>query len=202
MNPRRTRPTVLVLAVSVPAIVAAVIGLTHPATLDASTAEHWRNLHIALIPVFPLIGLAPWLVARRGGLWLGRAGAVLGFGFAAFYTSLDLLAGVAGGALVASGFADATGQIFAIARVLGTIGVASLVAGTVVAAVAAYRVAGLGTLPGALLAVVGAVLVQPGHIFLGLGTVAMLLLAGGYVVMAWRVSTSGPEEARSTAPVS
>ena len=179
-----TKPVVTALLVAVPALLAAAIGLSHPPTLNAATAEHWRNMHIALIPLFPLVGLAPWLIARRAGTRFGRAGAVFGYGFAAFYTSLDLLAGVAGGALVASGHPDATGQVFAIARVLGAIGVVSLVLGTLVAGTAAFLAAGPRSLPGALLATVGAALVQPGHIYLGLGTVAMLLFAGGYTVMA------------------
>jgi hypothetical protein len=179
----------LVLLVAVPALLCAVIGLTHPPHLNAASAEHWRNMHIALIPIFPLVSLAPWLLARRAGTWFGRAGAVLGYGFAVFYTSLDLLAGVAGGALVASGHSDATGPIFAVARVLGSIGVVALVLGCLLAGFAAFSVAGLATLPGALLATVGAVLVQPGHIYLGLGTVAMLLLAGGFVIMAVAVTT-------------
>jgi len=182
----------LILLVSVPALLAGAIGLTHPPTLNASSAEHWRAMHIVLIPVFPLIGLAPWLIARRAGPWFGRGGALFGYGFAVFYTSLDLLAGVAGGALVASGHADASGQVFAIARTLGAIGVVALVLGTLVAAVAAFRVAGVTAVPGAVLAVVGALLVQPGHIYLGLGTVAMLLLAGGYVVMAFAVTRNQP----------
>ena len=193
----------IALAVTVPAVVCAIVGLTHPADLNAATAEHWRNLHIALIPVFPLIGLAPWLIARRAGTWWGRLAAIFGYGFAIFYTSLDILAGVAGGALVVSGFADATGQVFAIARVLGTLGVASLLVATLVAAAAAFRVAGAPTLAGGLLAALGAALVQPGHIYPGLGTTAMLLLAGGYLVMAWLVvSRSAPREARRTLPSS
>ena len=91
----------LALLVSVPALLCAAIGLTHPPTLNAASADHWRNMHIVLIPIFPLIGLAPWLIARRAGVAWSRAGAVFGYGFATFYTSLDLLAGVAGGALVA-----------------------------------------------------------------------------------------------------
>lgn len=178
----------LVLLVAVPALLCGAIGLTHPPTLNAGSAEYWRNMHIALIPLFPLLGLAPWLIARRAGPWFGRGGAVLGYGFAVFYTSLDVLAGVAGGALVASGHPDASGQVFAIARVLAAIGVVSLALGSVLAGVAAFRVAGLASIPGSLLATVGAVLVLPGHVYLGLGTVAMLLYAGGYAVMAWTVS--------------
>lgn len=178
----------LALLVSVPALLCAAIGLTHPPTLNAASADHWRNMHIVLIPIFPLIGLAPWLIARRAGVAWGRAGAVFGYGFATLYTSLDLLAGVAGGALVASGNSDATGAVFAVARVVGAIGVVSLALGVVVAGIAAYRVAGLRTIPGSLLALVGALLVQPGHIYLGVGTVAMMLLAGGFVVLALSVS--------------
>ena len=186
--PTAVSKPLLLLLVAVPALLCAAIGLSHPPTLNAASAEHWRNMHIALIPLFPLVGLAPWLIARRAGTWSGRGGALFGYGFAVFYTSLDLLAGVAGGALVASGHPDASGQVFAIARVLGAIGVGSLALGTVLAGISAFRVAGLGSVPGALLALVGAVLVLPGHIYLGLGTVAMLLYAGGYVVMAFTVT--------------
>ena len=71
------------------------------------------------------------------------------------------------------------------------------------AAAAAFRVAGAPTLAGGLLAALGAALVQPGHIYPGLGTTAMLLLAGGYLVMAWLVvSRSAPREARRTLPSS
>lgn len=182
------RRRTLVILVAAPALLCAIIGLTHPGHLTAATAEHWRNMHIALIPIFPLVGLAPWLVARRAGVWFGRGGALFGYGFAVFYTSLDILAGVAGGALVASGHPDASGQVFAIARVLGTIGVVCLVLGSVLAGIAAFRVAGLAALPGLLLAAAGAALVQPGHIYLGLGTVAMLLFAAGFVVLALTVT--------------
>jgi hypothetical protein len=171
----------LVLLVATPAVLCALVGLTHPATLDASSALYWRNLHLALIPVFPLIGLAPWLVARRGGKWLGRLGGLFGYGFAIFYTALDILAGVAGGALINAG--DTASPVFEVARVLGFIGVVSLVLGCLVASLAAFRAGHVRTLPGAVLACAGAVLVQPFHIYAGLGTLAMLLLAGGFVVL-------------------
>ena len=178
----------LVLLVSLPAVACALVGLTHPVNLNMASAEQWRNLHLILIPIFPLIGLASWLIGRTAGVWFGRAGALFGYGFATFYTALDILAGVAGGVLVIAGNSDATGSVFAIARILANIGVVSLVAGCLVAGVAAFRVAGIAALPGALLATVGAVLVQPGHIYLGRGTVAMMLFAGGFVIMAFAVT--------------
>ena len=182
----------LALLVALPALACAIVGLTHPMHLTEASAEHWRNMHIALIPIFPLIGLAPWLIARQAGVWFGRAGAILGYGFATFYTALDILAGVAGGALVMAGDSEVTGAVFGIGRILANIGVVSLVAGCLVASIAAFRVAGVAALPGALLATVGAVLVQPGHVYLGLGTVAMTLLAGGFIAMAFAVTRPAP----------
>ena len=188
-NTVRSRLT-LVLAVSVPVLLCGIIGLTHPMRLTASTAEHWRVMHLVLIPIFPLIGLAPWLIARRAGRGWGIAGAILGYGFAAFYTSLDILAGVAAGVLVGSGHPDATGPIYALARVLAAIGVVSLVLGCVVAAVAAFRIDGPWALLGGLIAAVGAGLLLPGHIYLGLGTVATALVALGFVILALRVTAA------------
>ncbi|WP_309620845.1 hypothetical protein [Salinibacterium sp.] len=186
----------LALLVALPALACAIVGLTHPMRLTEASAEYWRNMHIALIPIFPLIGLAPWLIARRAGVWFGRAGAILGYGFATFYTALDILAGVAGGALVMAGDSEVTGAVFGIGRILANVGVVSLVAGCLVAGVAAFRTAGVAALPGALLATVGAVLVQPGHVYLGLGTVAMVLFAGGFVAMAFAVTRPAPAAAQ------
>ena len=184
------------LLVTVPAVLCALVGLTHPATLDASSALYWRNLHLALIPVFPLIGLAPWLIARRAGVWLGRLGALFGYGFAIFYTALDILAGVAGGALISAG--DTGTPVFEIARILGVIGVVSLVLGCLVASFAAFRTGDVRTLPGAVLACVGAVLVQPFHIYAGLGTLAMLLLAGGFAILAITGEPKDPGEPKDS----
>ncbi len=192
------RRRTLVLLVALPAVACAIVGLTHPHHLTMASAAHWRNLHLILIPIFPLVGLAPWLIARRAGLWFGRIAAVFGYGFAIFYTALDILAGVAGGALVLAGHADVTGSVFAIARILGSIGVASLVAGCLVAGVAAVRVSGVVALPGAILATVGAILVQEGHIYLGLGTVAMVALATGFALMA--VAVTRPTLGAQSAP--
>jgi hypothetical protein len=178
----------LALLVSLPALACAAVGLTHPSNLNAASAEHWRDMHLVLIPIFPLIGLAPWLVARRAGPWFGRVAALCGYGFATFYTSLDILAGVAGGALVLAGNGDSAGPIFAIARTLAAIGVISLVVGCIVAGIAVFRVVGIDALPGAALATVGAILVQQGHVYPGLGTAAMTLLAAGFVVMALTVT--------------
>jgi hypothetical protein len=48
----------------------------------------------------------------------------------------------------------------------------------------------LRALPGGVLAVAGAGLVQPGHIYPGLGTLAMVLIAAGLVLLV--LVTRGP----------
>ncbi|MFP7761155.1 hypothetical protein [Marisediminicola sp. LYQ134] len=178
----------LILGATVPALLAGAIGLTHPMRLTPDTAGYWRDMHIVLLFVFPLMGLAPWLVARAVDRRLGWLGAFFGYGFATLYTALDVLAGIGGGALVAAGEPDATSPIFRIANLLATAGVWSLVAGTLVAGVAAFIRSRLASIPGTLLAVVGAYLIAEGHVFFPLGTVAMLLLAGGYAILAVVVS--------------
>lgn len=174
----------LVLLVSVPAVVIALIGLLHPHHLTAETAARWQVMHIVLIPVFPLVGLGPWLIARRTSRPLGMIAAVGGYGFATFYTSLDLLAGVAAGTLQRAGVTDGKAPVYEIARALGLVGVVSLVVACLAATAATVIHARLLALPGGVLAVVGAALVQPGHIYPGLGTLAMLLLAAGFVLLA------------------
>lgn len=178
----------LLLGVTVPAIACALVGLTHPMRLTADSAHYWQNMHIVLIFLFPLIGLAPWLIARRVDRRLGWIAALGGYGFATLYTALDILAGVAAGALVLGGEADATGPVYAIARVLARIGVWSLIAAVVVAGVAAILRARLAAVPGLVLAAVGAYLVYPGHIYFPVGTASMGLLAAGFALLALAVT--------------
>ncbi|MFI6781091.1 hypothetical protein [Micromonospora sp. NPDC050276] len=73
-----------------------MVGLTHPMLLTPASAEHWWDLHVWLLPVFPLLALGPWLTVRvaAGGRALLVAVAVLGYAYAVCYTALDVLAGV------------------------------------------------------------------------------------------------------------
>ena len=194
----RSRWTLIALAAG-PALLAALVGLTHPTDLNPDTATYWKNMHVGLIFIFPLMGLAPWLIARRVDRRLGWLGAVAGFGFATLYTALDILAGVAGGALVEGGQAEATGPVFAIARTLARIGVYSLVVGALVAGAAAIWWAAQNErrrLPaaavGLILAAAGTWLIYDGHIYVPLGTVALLLTAAGFGLMALIVSHAEP----------
>ena len=145
--------------------------------------------------MFPLIGLAPWLVAKQFDKRLGWLGAITGYGFATLYTALDILAGVAGGALVEGGEATSTGPVFAIARTLAHVGVYSLVAGALIAGIAAITRAARHdrrALPaasaGLVIAAVGSWQIYSGHIYFPLGTLALVLTAVGFGLMAHSVS--------------
>ena len=179
------------VGVALPALLCGLVGVVHPVNLTDDSALLWRNIHVLLIPIFPLIGLAPWLIARRVDRRLGWVGALFGYGYAAFYTSLDLIAGVAAGTVEVAGMSDAKAPLYAIARILGAVGVVSLIAGAVTASIAAVIRAGVIALPGALLAIAGAALLYRGHIYFGYGTLSMLLLAAGFVVLAFAVTETG-----------
>jgi hypothetical protein len=188
----------LVLLVTAPALICALIGLLHPHHLTDETAARWQVMHIVLIPLFPLIGFAPWLITRRSNRVLAAIAALGGYGFATFYTSLDLLAGVAAGTLQIAGITDGKAPVYEIARILGLAGVVSLVVASVATALAAILRNRLIGATGGLLAIAGAALVQPGHIYPGLGTLAMLLLAAGFALMAIAVTSPLPARPSTT----
>ena len=168
------------IAVAVPHLVVAAIGLTHPATLTVDSAHHWQVMHTALIPLFPLLALGPWLVARavdpRSGVIVG----VIAFVYACFYTALDILAGVGGGALKGAE-AGGLGTIFPVARDLGAIGSYAHLAATALAAGLALRVTGLPRgLPGVALVLAGSFMFWQEHVYRPWGVLAMVLLAAGW----------------------
>lgn len=199
MASRLTPRLRLLLLVTAPSLFALIVGLTHPLDLTASAAEYWRNIHIVLLPVFPLIGMAPWLIARAASIngvtrssavarplrWVAALGS---YTFATFYTALDVLAGIGGGTLVLAGTPTVTGPVFRIGDALAMVGVIGLVIGTITATVVAIRVAGYRAAPGGLLAVVGAALILPGHIWYPIGSLALALYIAGYAVLALVVS--------------
>ena len=183
----------LLAAAVAPALVLALLTPAHPTSNTADTALTWQNLHIVLLPILPLVALAPWLVAREVDRRLGWVAGVLGFVYACFYTSLDVLAGIGAGALAVAGFDAARSPLYAMGRNLAIVGIVALTAATLVASAGAFRRAGLLALPGAVLATAGSVLFYFGHVYPGRGTLAMLLLAGGYAALMLAVTrTSTP----------
>jgi hypothetical protein len=181
--PRRRARVALVLTVAVPLAVALGVGLTHPVSLTTSTAAWWRNLHVILLPVFPLIGAGPWIASRRSERPFRWIAAVGGFLFAVYYTGLDVLAGIAAGSVQLAGHPEAKHSLYAIADVFGPIGAIGLAVAWAAATVGVMRSAGVPAAPGAL-AIVGALLVLTSHVYFPVGTLGLALLLAGGVVLA------------------
>ena len=175
----RTR-TLTLVAVAVPHLVVAAIGLTHPARLTVDSAHHWQVMHTVLLPLFPLLALGPWLVARAVDVRSSIIVGVISFVYACFYTALDILAGIGGGAIKGAE-AGGLGIIFPVAQDLGAIGAYAHLAATALAAGLALRAAGATrALPGIVLVLAGAILFSQEHVYRPWGVLSMVLLAAGW----------------------
>ncbi|MDP9028650.1 MAG: hypothetical protein M3N46_14060 [Actinomycetota bacterium] len=173
----------LALAVAAPLAVTLVIGLTHPMSLYSVTAAWWRNLHIILLPVFPLIGVGPWLASRRSARpwrWIAGFG---GFLFAVYYTALDALAGIAAGSVQLAGHPEAKSSLYALANIFGPVGAFGLAVAWAAATIGVMRATGVRAVTGGL-AVVGALLVWKSHVYFPVGTLGLALLLAGGIVLA------------------
>ncbi|MBD8606321.1 hypothetical protein IFT73_05595 [Aeromicrobium sp. CFBP 8757] len=178
------RTTIAVLA---PPILIGLVGLTHPAHLTQDASARWRDLHIVLLPLFPLLAVGPWLVARSIEPVYGRITLVLGYVFACFYSALDILAGIAAGALKYDR-QGGLGTVFGYASDLGQIGSIAFIGATAAAAGCLLRVAGPWVLPGAAVALLGAYGFMENHVYPPWGVLSMLAIAVGW---AWMLRASG-----------
>lgn len=193
-----TRRYLTLVAVVVPPLFVAALGLTHPPRLTVEDADHWQMMHTVLLPVFPLLALGPWLVAREvsriGGVLVG----IVAFTYACFYTALDILAGIGGGALKAVE-AGGLGIIMPLAGDLGEIGsYAYLIATALAGGLAASRAGWLRTLPGTALALAGGWLFWQHHIFPPEGVWAQVLIAAGFGWLAAVVTDPSAQAAERT----
>lgn len=182
------------VAVAGPHLLIAAIGLTHPALLTVETAHHWQVMHTVLLPLFPLLAIAPWLVARAVDAPSAVIVGVVAYVYACFYTALDILAGIAGGAIKGAE-AGGIGIVFPIAGDLGTIGSYAHLVATTLAAGLALRVTGpVRALPGIVLVLLGSYLFMQEHVYRPWGVLAMVLLAAGWswLVVALDRSTADP----------
>jgi hypothetical protein len=197
---RRLGPPLLAAA---PGLALALAGLFHPHHLTPDTAGRWFGLHVVGLVVFPLVGVAlAWLVrGRRDPLaWVVRLAA---YGYATFYTALDVISGIAAGYVtreMGAGYVrdDEVTLMFRIGTPLGEVGSWCLLAAALAVTVDAVRSAGWLGVPVALV-LVGAWLVHTDHIFAPLGVLgtAVVGLATGWAAWTtgefrWRVdATSG-----------
>jgi hypothetical protein len=205
---RRSRAIGRLVIVSVTPLLLAVVGLFHPTGLNPSTAHMWATMHIWLLPAFPLLTLGLivplWGRPVRGvsGVatvvaWLAAAA------FAALYTGLDAVAGIAAGTvqLHAAGGQDvgpSIAALFGTADSLGHAGVRALAVAVIAAAAALATRHGWRVLPGAVLLLACTYEFYDSHIFYPRGVLAMAGYAVGFALLIWPTVAppAGPAPAR------
>lgn len=182
-----------------PPLALALAGLTHPAALDAGSAMHWRDLHLVLLPLFPLLAIGPWLLAREHGPVIGRVVAALGYAYACCYTALDVLAGIAAGALRLRDLPSGVEVAFSWADAVARWGVVAYLVASALAAAAVARSAGRRALPGCVLVTAAACSFLTSHVFWPRGVLTMLAAAVGWTALA--VVAGDPTEETGQRPV-
>lgn len=188
---RRLRTVVLVTATP---LALAVVGLFHPTGLNPSTAHMWATMHIWLLPVFPLLtlGLLVPLRARPTRDAAGFATVVAWLGcaaFAALYTGLDAVAGIAAGTVQEHATSNQSGQyvaaLFHTADALGHHGIQALAVAVVAASVALGLQHGPWVLPGTAVLLICTYSFYASHIFYPRGVYTMTGFAIGFALLAW-----------------
>lgn len=179
-----------------PPVLIGLIGTTHPAHLTQDAAFYWRNLHVVLLPLFPLLALGPWLVARSIEPIYGRLTLLLGYVFACFYSALDILAGIAAGGLKYER-EGGLGVVFGLASDLGQVGSIAFIGATAAASGCVLRVVGMRALPGALIAIGGAYGFMENHVYWPGGVLSMAAIAAGWAVMLVTLRAGQPAPSRS-----
>lgn len=188
------------LVVAAPALLLAVIGLVHPYGGSEDNATLWRNLHVLLLPVFPLLGVAIWVLLRGVPGVLAWTARVAAFGYATFYSGLDILTGIGVGALLQrQSDVQAIEAVAAIGRDLGRVGSVFFIVACVAISLALVKRVRRAALPGAVVLVIAAVVFGESHINGPAGVLAMLALAAGFAWLAAVSSRSEPTEAVTSA---
>jgi hypothetical protein len=180
------RRALMVFAAAVPGLALAAVGTwVHPVGLGPDTARAWWQLHVWLVPVFPLISVVLWAVLRgeTGPLaWAARVGA---YGFGCLYTGLDVLAGIGAGRVYElQGDGPAVGALFDTAGWLGDTGVWCLLAAALLTGAVLARRVGWRAAPGAVVLGAACFPFRTGHIFHPVGVLAMLGVAAGCALLA------------------
>lgn len=188
------------VGLAAPGLVLAGVGLTHPSALTPATAHHWWTMHIVLLPLFPLLAVAFWVLLRgdRTSLaWLAR---IAGYGYAVFYTALDVLAGIAAGLVIEH---DGRGGEYA-ARLLGVGDQIGLVGSWCFLAAGALTTAALvphgrlWVLPGGAIVLVCGWVFLEDHIFVPYGVLAQVGIGAGTALLA--MASARPERHRTHLP--
>jgi hypothetical protein len=177
-------------------------GLAHPHGLSRSTASDWTHLHIALLPVFPLLTvglLIPLWHRPRLGL-AGFATVVAwasAFAYAAFYTGLDAVAGIAAGTAVenvgaTAGLGPVKRPLYDTGEALGQVGTYALIGAIIATAVALFPKHGVRILPGTVVLLAAGRSFVDSHIFWPRGVWTMVGFALGFALLTWGTADKGP----------
>jgi hypothetical protein len=176
--------------IALPGLVLAGFGAAHPAPLDAGNAHWWTDLHVLLLPVFPLLAAAQWFLLAPAHPVVRWAGRLAAFGFGVFYGGLDAVAGIAAGTVTAAqgSVTPVTGAVFAIGDQLGYVGAGCFLAASVLITAGIAPHARWRTAPGALLLLAASVSFLDSHIFWPRGALTMAVIAVGMFLLAiaWR----------------
>jgi hypothetical protein len=180
----------LPILVAAPAVLAGLAGLAHPVFLTPETAERWRLVHLVLLPLFPLVGAAVWLLllGERGALaWLSRGLAVV---YAVLYTGLDSIAGIGAGHQMARTAERGDPRppiedLYDVADPLGQAGVLALAAALLLASVVVWsRSRSPVAVGGGVVAVASCVPFLRHHVFPPWGVLALVGVGVGLALLA------------------
>ena len=194
---------VLTLLVALPALLIAAAGTQHPIFLEPDTAVVWRNAHLLLLPLFPLLALSVVLLLRgeRGPLsWAAR---VLAFAYAVLYGALDSIAGIGAPKQVLEAAARGderppVDDLYAIGDQLGALGVYALAGAAVLTGVVLFlRNRSLLAIVGAAVVTVGSSFFLRHHVFPPRGVLAMVAIGIGMALL--ELSRDGVDRAGAPA---
>jgi hypothetical protein len=177
------------LVVALPPLLLAGAGLAHPMTLSTATSQRWTVLHVALVPVFPLLAVCLWSLLRAERGPVATLARVAAFVYACFYSALDTINGVAGGLVVQhvpgvlAGGSATLRPVLDLGNTLGWIGSSAFLIGAGLTGALLVRRHGRGALPGAVLTALAAVSFLDSHIYWPRGVVTMLVLAVGLLLL-------------------
>lgn len=179
---------VVPVLVAAPPLVLLAIGLTHPTLLNDSTADWWATLHLVLVPVFPLLAVAVWVLLREDRTAIGWGGRIAAATYVVFYTGLDAVSGIAAGTVVAAGAdptSDVVGSLFSVGRVLGLIGGYAFFVAVILVVGSAWRRGARGWLffVAAAALLVAGFLFTTSHIYWPRGSITMAGFALGFVAV-------------------
>lgn len=170
---------------ALPALLLAGFGLVHPRYLGTETAALWWQLHVVLLPLFPLLAVVLWAQLRGEPGPAAWAAQVAAYGYAVFYTALDVLAGIAAGYVVQTDGrpTQASLDLGSLGSELGTIGAFALVVACVLTVVVRVLRDGQPALPGGVLLLAGSVAFATGHVYWPTGGLGLLAIAAGCALL-------------------